>query len=177
MTNFPEKIASALMESIMAAFHTETADLQRLADEVDAAGQDVEKIGAAIERHGNRRTQAMETIRTMLNAEVAEFNASWALGKPGSGALRQLANDRFERNPRPVGLGQPRMGLGQRANTIIDTRSPGADPQSSSSSSPQMPACVARACCSRHCRSAGAFAVARPPPLNTTTRERSWPST
>jgi hypothetical protein len=38
MTNFPEKIASALMESIMAAFRTETADLQRLADEVDAAG-------------------------------------------------------------------------------------------------------------------------------------------
>ena len=73
MTNFPEKIASALMESIMAAFRTETADLQRLADEVDAAGQDVEKIRAAIERHGNRRTQAMETIRTMLTAEVAEF--------------------------------------------------------------------------------------------------------
>ena len=44
MTNFPEKIASALMESIMAAFRTETADLQRLADEVDAAGQDVEKF-------------------------------------------------------------------------------------------------------------------------------------
>ena len=73
MTNFPEKIASALMESIMAAFRTETADLQRLAEEVDAAGQDVEKIRAAIERHGNRRTQAMETIRTMLTAEVAEF--------------------------------------------------------------------------------------------------------
>ena len=73
MTNFPEQIASALMESIMAAFRTETADLQRLADEVDAAGQDVEKIRAAIERHGNRRTQAMETIRTMLTAEVAEF--------------------------------------------------------------------------------------------------------
>jgi hypothetical protein len=73
MPNFPEKIASALMESIMAAFRTETADLQRLADEVDAAGQDVEKIRAAIERHGNRRTQAMETIRTMLTAEVAEF--------------------------------------------------------------------------------------------------------
>ena len=91
MTNFPEKIASALMESIMAAFRTETADLQRLADEVDAAGQDVEKIRAAIERHGNRRTQAMETIRTMLTAEVAEFNASWALGKPGS---RRVASTR-----------------------------------------------------------------------------------
>jgi hypothetical protein len=73
MTNFPEKIASALMESITAAFRTEAADLQRLADEVDAAGQDVEKIRAAIERHGNRRTQAIETIRTMLTAEVAEF--------------------------------------------------------------------------------------------------------
>ena len=80
MTNFPEKIASALMESIMAAFRTETADLQRLADEVDAAGQDVEKIRAAIERHGNRRTQAMETIRTMLNAEVAEFKRELGIG-------------------------------------------------------------------------------------------------
>jgi hypothetical protein len=80
MTNFPEKIASALMESIMAAFRTETADLQRLADEVDAAGQDVEKIRAAIERHGNRRTQAMETIRTMLTAEVAEFKRELGIG-------------------------------------------------------------------------------------------------
>jgi hypothetical protein len=80
MTNFPEKIASALMESIMAAFRTETADLQRLADEVDAAGQDVEKIRAAIERHGNRRTQAMETIRTTLTAEVAEFKRELGIG-------------------------------------------------------------------------------------------------
>jgi hypothetical protein len=38
MTNFPEKIASALMDSIMAAFRTEAADLRRLAEEVDAAG-------------------------------------------------------------------------------------------------------------------------------------------
>jgi hypothetical protein len=73
MTNFPEQIASALMESIMAAFRTEAADLETLAKEVDAAGQDVEKIRAAIERHANRRTQAMETISTMLTAEVAEF--------------------------------------------------------------------------------------------------------
>ena len=80
MTNFPEQIASALMESIMAAFRTETADLQRLADEVDAAGQDVEKIRAAIERHGNRRTQAMETIRTMLTAEVAELKCELGIG-------------------------------------------------------------------------------------------------
>ena len=80
MPNFPEKIASALMESILAAFRTETADLQRLADEVDAAGQDVEKIRAAIERHGNRRTQAMETIRTMLTAEVAEFKRELGIG-------------------------------------------------------------------------------------------------
>ena len=80
MTNFPEKIASALMDSIMAAFRTETADLQRLADEVDAAGQDVEKIRAAIERHGNRRTQAMETIRTTLTAEVAEFKRELGIG-------------------------------------------------------------------------------------------------
>jgi hypothetical protein len=29
MPNFPEKIASALMESIMAAFRTEAADLER----------------------------------------------------------------------------------------------------------------------------------------------------
>jgi hypothetical protein len=57
MTNFPEKIASALMESIMAAFRTETADLQRLADEVGAAGQDVEKIRAAIEGDRVRQQQ------------------------------------------------------------------------------------------------------------------------
>jgi hypothetical protein len=38
MTNFPEQIASALMESIMAAFRTEAADLETLAKEVDAAG-------------------------------------------------------------------------------------------------------------------------------------------
>jgi hypothetical protein len=80
MTNFPEKIASALMESVMAAFRTEAADLQRLADEVDAAGQDVEKIRAAIERHGNRRTQAMETIRTTLTAEVTEFKRELGIG-------------------------------------------------------------------------------------------------
>ena len=58
----------------MAAFRTEAADLERLAEDFDVAGQDVEKIRAAIERHANRRTQAMETIRTMLTAEVAEFN-------------------------------------------------------------------------------------------------------
>ena len=73
MSNFPEKIASALMESIMAAFTTEAADLERLSEEVDVAGQDVGKIRVAIERYTNRRTQAMETIRTTLTAEVAEF--------------------------------------------------------------------------------------------------------
>ena len=73
MTNFPEKIASALMDSIMAAFRTEAADLRRLAEEVDAAGQDVEKIRATIERYANTRTQAMETINTTLTAEVEEF--------------------------------------------------------------------------------------------------------
>ena len=90
MTNFPEKIASALMESIMAAFRTEAADLETLAKEVDAARQDVEKIRAAIERHANRRTQAMETISTMLTAEVAEFKRelgtrrwkTWRAGPP-----------------------------------------------------------------------------------------------
>jgi hypothetical protein len=73
MTNFPEKIASALMDSIMAAFRTEAVDLKRLAEEVDAAGQDVEKIRATIERYANTRTQAMETINTTLTAEVEEF--------------------------------------------------------------------------------------------------------
>jgi hypothetical protein len=73
MTNFPEKIASALMDSIMAAFRTEAADLRRLAEEVDAAGQDVEKIRATIERYANTRTQTMETIHTTLTAEVEEF--------------------------------------------------------------------------------------------------------
>ena len=73
MSNFPEKIASALMELIMAAFTTEAADLERLSEEVDVAGQDVGKICVAIERYTNRRTQAMETICTTLTAEVAEF--------------------------------------------------------------------------------------------------------
>ena len=80
MTNFPEKIASALMDSIMAAFRTEAADLRRLAEEIDAAGQDVEKIRATIERYANTRTQAMETIRTMLTAEVEEFKRELGIG-------------------------------------------------------------------------------------------------
>jgi predicted solute-binding protein len=80
MTNFPEKIASALMDSIMAAFRTEAADLRRLAEEVDAAGQDVEKIRATIERYANTRTQAMETIHTTLTAEVEEFKRGLGIG-------------------------------------------------------------------------------------------------
>jgi hypothetical protein len=79
MTNFPEKIASALMDSIMAAFRTEAADLRRLAEEVDAAGQDVEKIRATIERYANTRTQAMETIHTTLTAEVEEFKGQFGI--------------------------------------------------------------------------------------------------
>jgi hypothetical protein len=73
MTNFPEKIGSVLMGSIMAAFRTEARGVGRRSRGSRWAGQDVEKIRAAIERHANRRTQAMETIRTMLTAEVAEF--------------------------------------------------------------------------------------------------------
>ena len=42
--------------------------METLAKEVDAAGQDVEKIRAAIERHANRRTPAMVTISTMHTA-------------------------------------------------------------------------------------------------------------
>jgi predicted solute-binding protein len=80
MTNFPEKIASALMDSIMAAFRTEAADLRRLAEEVDAAGQDVEKIRATIERYANTRTQAMETIHTTLTVEVEEFKRELGIG-------------------------------------------------------------------------------------------------
>ena len=80
MTNFPEKIASALMDSIMAAFRTEAVDLKRLAEEVDAAGQDVEKIRATIERYANTRTQAMETINTTLTAEVEEFKRELGIG-------------------------------------------------------------------------------------------------
>jgi hypothetical protein len=80
MTNFPEKIASALMDSIMAAFRTEAADLRRLAEEIDAAGQDVEKIRATIERYANTRTQAMETIHTTLTAEVEEFKHELGIG-------------------------------------------------------------------------------------------------
>ena len=48
MPNFPEKIASALMELIIATFRTEAAGLERRAEEVDVAGQDVDKIRAAI---------------------------------------------------------------------------------------------------------------------------------
>ena len=80
MPNFPEKIASALMESIMATFRTEAADLERLAEEVDVAGQDVDKIRAAIERYTESRTQAMEMIRTTLTAEVAEFKRELGIG-------------------------------------------------------------------------------------------------
>ena len=80
MPNFPEKIASALMESIMAAFRTEAADLERLFEEVNAAGQDVDKIHAAIERYANTRRQAMETIRTTLTAAVAEFKRELGIG-------------------------------------------------------------------------------------------------
>jgi hypothetical protein len=80
MTNFPEKIALALMDSIVAAFRTEAADLRRLAEEVDAAGQDVEKIRATIERYANTRTQAMETIHTTLTAEVEEFKRELGIG-------------------------------------------------------------------------------------------------
>ena len=80
MRNFPEKIASALMESIMAAFRTEAADLEWLSEEVDVAGQDVVKIRDAIERYTNRRTKAIETIRTRLTAEVAEFKRELGIG-------------------------------------------------------------------------------------------------
>jgi hypothetical protein len=67
------------MDSIMAAFRTEAADLRRLAEEVDAAGQDVE-IRATIERYANTRTQAMETIHTTLTAEVEEFKRELGIG-------------------------------------------------------------------------------------------------
>jgi hypothetical protein len=80
MPNFPEKIASALMESIMATFRTEAADLERLFEEVNAAGQDVDKIRATIERYANTRTQAMETIHTTLTAEVEEFKRELGIG-------------------------------------------------------------------------------------------------
>ena len=65
---------------IMATFRTEAADLERLAEEVDVAGQDVDKIRAAIERYTERRTQAMEMIRTTLTAEVAEFKRELGIG-------------------------------------------------------------------------------------------------
>jgi hypothetical protein len=56
------------------------ADLERLAEEVDAAGQDVEEIRAIIERYAKRRTQAMETISTTLTAEVTEFKRELGIG-------------------------------------------------------------------------------------------------
>ena len=74
MTNHPEKIASALMESIMAAFPTEAAELE------DARRGS--RCGRAGRRENTRRDRAAcqpgesrlwETIRTMLTAEVVEF--------------------------------------------------------------------------------------------------------
>jgi hypothetical protein len=73
VTYLNQNIAAKLMESILAAFRSETADLERLAEEVDAAGQDVGKIRTAIEQYAKRRTQAMETIHSMLQADAAEF--------------------------------------------------------------------------------------------------------
>ena len=96
MTNFPEKIASALMDSIMAAFRTEAADLRRLAEEVDAAGQDVEKIRATIERYANTRTQAMETIHTTLTAEVEEFKRELGIGNGRCPASRSDGDNLFD---------------------------------------------------------------------------------
>jgi uncharacterized protein YaaN involved in tellurite resistance len=80
MSNFPEKIASAPTESIMAAFRTESADLEWLFEKVNVAGQDVDKIHAAIERYTDRRTRAMEMIRTTLTAEVEEFKRELGIG-------------------------------------------------------------------------------------------------
>ena len=73
MTYLNQNIAAKLMELVLAAFRSETADLERLAEEVDAAGQDVGNIRTAIEQYAKRRTQAMETIHSMLQADAAEF--------------------------------------------------------------------------------------------------------
>jgi NAD(P)H-nitrite reductase large subunit len=77
VTYLNQNIAAKLMESVLAAFRSETADLERLAEEVDAAG-DVQKIRRAIEQYAKRRTQAMETIHSMLQADAAEFREALA---------------------------------------------------------------------------------------------------
>lgn len=69
VTHLNQNIAAKLMESVLAAFRSETADLERLAEE----GQDVGKIRTSIEQYAKRRTQAMETIHSMLQADAAEF--------------------------------------------------------------------------------------------------------
>ena len=69
VTYLNQNIAAKLMESVLAAFRSETADLERLAEE----GQDVGKIRTSIEQYAKRRTQAMETIHSMLQADAAEF--------------------------------------------------------------------------------------------------------
>jgi hypothetical protein len=78
VTYLNQNIAAKLMESVLAAFRSETADLERLAEEVDAAGQEVGKIRTAIEQYAKRRTQAMETIHSMLQADAAEFREALA---------------------------------------------------------------------------------------------------
>jgi hypothetical protein len=78
VTYLNQNIAAKLAESVLAAFRSETADLERLAEEVDAAGQDVGKIRTAIEQYAKRRTQAMETIHSMLQADAAEFRKALA---------------------------------------------------------------------------------------------------
>ena len=69
VTHLNQNIAAKLMESVLAAFRSETADLERLAEE----GQDVGKIRTSIEQYAKRRTQAMETIHSILQADSAEF--------------------------------------------------------------------------------------------------------
>ena len=83
MPNFPEKIASALMESIMATFRTEAADLERLAEEVDVAGQDVDMIRAAIERHTERRTQ--RPLFSLSVPSVPYYRPPQQAGRPWDG--------------------------------------------------------------------------------------------
>ena len=78
VTYLNQNIAGKLMELVLAAFRSETADLERLAEEVDAAGQDLGKIRTAIEQYAKRRTQAMETIHGMLQADAAEFREALA---------------------------------------------------------------------------------------------------
>jgi hypothetical protein len=80
MTNFPEKIALALMDSIMAAFRTEAADLRRLAEEVDAAGRTSRRYARPSSAMPTRERRQWRRSVPRSRPRWRSSNASWAFG-------------------------------------------------------------------------------------------------